>query len=194
MFKLSLFLNSLIITLLVIGCLPVMATSSNIEFQSELTVQEASELEKEAFNDIIQSFALYSSFFNDNEQIGSFYVPIHASNRLTAINYLTEGFSEELAHNIIDTYTMWNQDINKQIIIPCEGIPVLTEEDISRTTYSYINNNTIIFQCCFSNCYLPGDIYLYQITAIYKDTKWKIDNLQFDAVYEPDTSQFLQSD
>ena len=127
-------------------------------------------------NDVINSFRIYSSFFKDD-----LCLPVHATNRQEAINYLTNGWSEELAVSIVDTYTYWDTNLKRLVILPSDGMPILSADDISKITCHKTGSDSILLKRFYENCYYPGDLYLYQVSAGYTGEKWIIIRLELEA-------------
>ena len=136
----------------------------------------------QAFNDMIKDFALYTAFFNDTYPAGYFNISKHADTAEQACSYFSQGFDEQLASDIVDTYTFWNQEIKKLQIIPTDGLPVLEAENANLISCSYIDHENVIFERCFNNYYGANSSYLYRVFCRYDGQRWKIYKLEWEAV------------
>jgi len=166
-------------------CSPLPITGEDIHNnkpQDYASVSSAPETVKQAFQNMADGFHLYTSFFEDVVLEGNYYYSQHGHQEKEIKEYFLSGFSEELTCDLILTYTQWNPQLSKQVIIPCEGIPVLKQEDYSEVKFSQIKKNRILFVAYFSNCYEEGDKYIYQVTMDYGDNRWKISALDLQPV------------
>lgn len=129
-------------------------------------------VQADAFDEAVHSFSLLTAFFDDTEVQGINLISRHGSSYAMAYEYLLAGFDAELVGAILETYTFTNPD-GTLMIIPCEGIPLLTINDRAKATIIPRQNFTII-QIPLQNCYQLGDQYRYQITSRLIDQHWKI--------------------
>jgi hypothetical protein len=138
----------------------------------------------EAFSEITDCFQLYSSMFNDVvlETDNYYLIPEHGKTPEMAFEYLGNGFTDDLAHAIVNTFLEWNPASGTMYIIPCDGIPVLTYSDFEDIQYFMENHDSIIFQRHYYNCYSAGDHYCYQVQGILTSSGWKISELKLDIV------------
>lgn len=126
----------------------------------------------DAFDEAVNSFALLAAFCNDADVQGIYRISRHGSSYATAYEYLREGFDADLASAILAAYTFTGSD-GTLMIIPCEGIPLLTASDRAQATIIPGPELTMV-QIPLQNCYRPGDHYCYQITSRLIDQRWKI--------------------
>lgn len=132
-------------------------------------------------NYAFSSFSLYSSFLSDYRQIGDYMVPVHGSTRTQARAYLTGGFTTDMAEAIIDECTIWNDSLRTLVIVPGDGIPVLTADDSDEIKVSSKDKNRIVLVREYNNCYREGDQYFFLVTMTSDGDTWKISELSFNA-------------
>lgn len=142
---------------------------------SQASVHEYEEILK-----IVECFTVYTNFFSDTYYFDGHMVSRHGENPDDALLYLQEGFSEEVAFDILNYCTYWNQDIGKQVIIPREGIPVFTIDDIKECSF-FIEDNAICLKVNYYNCYTLGDHYVYYISAHKVNEHYIINDLRWEA-------------
>lgn len=133
------------------------------------------DMDQQAFADMVQSFELYESFLHDVYQLQDYRIPIHGESSQAAITYLSEGFSEELAQDIVAAYLQWNSELQKMVLIPCDGIPTISSADINLVSISRPNDKDIVFQRTYEDCYIKGDRYLFSVTLKQFPAAWKIE-------------------
>lgn len=129
----------------------------------------------DGYDEAVKSLGLLSSFFNDTEASDIFPVSRHGRTYAEAYQYLAEGFSCPLAEDILSAYTFTDNQGTLRII-PCEGIPYLTADDRKKASITGHLDNTVII-VPLTNCYQPGDTYIYQVTSRLIDGHWKITDL-----------------
>ena len=93
--------------------------------------------------------------------------------RAEAIAWLAPGFESDLAAAIVDCYLQFQPELNCMTVIPTDSIPVITSADRSFCRITQLNNHPARLDRIYSNCYSPGDCWLYQVTA-EKSERWKI--------------------
>jgi hypothetical protein len=152
----------------------------------------ASEEEKLAFYSAVDSFKLYSSFFGELYYLNDYLISQHGDTPEIILEYLSNGFNEDLAQDIIAAYTTWNPQLQKQIIIPCDGLPILTEDHFAEAEYFHPEKDFIIFKVILYDCYDPGDAYEFLVASEKTGDNWRIKSLRFDPLprqgYEEDGS------
>lgn len=126
----------------------------------------------DAFDEAVKSFALLASFCNEADFQGIYPISRHGNSYAAAYEYLTAGFDDSMVAAILGTYTFAGPD-GTLMIIPCEGIPLLTASDRAQATIIPGPDLTVI-QMPLQNCYQPGDRYCYRITSRLIDQRWKI--------------------
>ena len=130
-----------------------------------------------ALQAMLNSFELYYSYLNDTEIKQGYYLPLHGKTRAEAIDYLGEGFEENLATAIVDEYTCFIPVLDCLAIKPGDGLPVLNKDDIPYLSCNKISNKHIIFSREFTGCYSPVDRYRYQVEMQLYQDHWKISAL-----------------
>lgn len=133
-----------------------------------------------AMQAMLDCFEIYHSFLNNTEIKQGYYLPLHGKTMIEAISYLKEGFEENLAADIVDEYTCFIPELNCLAIRPCDGLPVLNQNDIPYLRYKKINNTHIVFSRQYTDCYSTGDCYRYQVEMQLYQDHWKISALSLD--------------
>lgn len=129
----------------------------------------------DVYDEAVKSLGLLSSFFNDTEASDIFTVSRHGRTYAEAHQFLAEGFGCSLADDILSAYT-FTDDQGTLRIIPCEGIPYLAATDREKASITrHVDHAVIIVP--LTNCYRPGDTYIYQVTSRLIDGHWKITDL-----------------
>lgn len=136
--------------------------------------------EKQAFDSMLRSFALYESLLDDIKEHEGYRITVHGENVQDLMNYLDEGFEAELAANIIEAYLQWVPELQKMAVMPCDGIPVLNNNDMQALTCFHPDQNTIIFQRSYEDCYSKGDSYLFSVTLNHSSQCWRIKELHLE--------------
>jgi len=160
----------------------LLAQETNRNFFYNFYINHTVFAEKEALDSMLKSFQLFSSLFTDVYMQGDYIIPLHGQTMQELIDYLAEGFENDLASDIIETYFTWNCELNKPVVIPCDLIPVLTDLDraeIKSFTDCYGN---IYFYRFYDNCYYQGDRYYYQVSTYFTGYTWKIKSIRFESI------------
>lgn len=134
------------------------------------------------FQAMVNSFELYSSFLNDIELKDGYPAPCHGRTREAAIQYLSAGFTDELAIAIVDEYTLALSEVNHLVIRPCDGLPVITNDDLPFITCQKLSSQQFSFFIVYNNCYFPGDSFGYRIEMKEYNGHWKISALNLDEI------------
>lgn len=134
------------------------------------------------FSDIVADYGLFTSLCQDVYPFQQFNLALHATSPDTARDYLSTGFSPDLAQAISTCYLQWIPEIGKAAIIPTDSIPVITNEDRCRLTMRRISPDEVIMERTYSDCYSIGDRYLYSITVRCSMSRWIICDLQLIAL------------
>ncbi len=129
----------------------------------------------DAYNQAVNSFDLLASFFADIEAAEVYPVSSHGRSYADAYDYLSGGFEASLAADILEAYTFTDDQGNLRII-PCEGIPYLTAAHREKAAITRHGESTVIM-VPLTDCYQPGDRYIYQVTQHFTDGQWKIADL-----------------
>ena len=129
------------------------------------------------FVDLVHDFQLYNSLLSEVNYYGLNAIPIHARTIDEAVNYLETGFESELARSISTYYLQYQEDIKRLVVIPTESIPIITENDLDKINMTYIDEQKVVLQRVYFDCYFPGDAYLYTIFMIKVENRWEINSL-----------------
>ena len=141
-------------------------------------VKQGSNEIQQAFVAMVKDFAIYSSLLEDVDSSSGYLISLHANNKDEAISFLSPGFEPQLASDIVEAYTQWIPGIEKLVIVPCDGIPVLTQADYNECSFYQANHSSIIFRRSYSGCYSEQDSYLFTVKLSYVDESWKIEKLE----------------
>ncbi|MDD4626464.1 MAG: hypothetical protein PHP87_05210 [Syntrophomonas sp.] len=141
-------------------------------------VNQGSDEVQQAYSAMVKNFQLYSSLLEDVDSSTEHLISLHANDKDEAINYLSPGFEPNLASDIVEAYTQWIPGIQKLVIVPCDGIPVLTQADYNKCSFYQPNHSSVIFRRSYSGCYSEQDSYLFMVHLSYVDESWKIEKLE----------------
>jgi len=141
-------------------------------------VNQGSNEVQQAFAAMVKDFAIYSSLLEDVDSSSGYLISQHANDSDEAINFLSPGFEPQLASDIVEAYTQWIPGNEKLAIVPCDGIPVLTQADYNECSFYQPNYNSIIFRRSYSGCYSEQDSYIFTVHLSYVDESWKIEKLE----------------
>lgn len=137
-----------------------------------------------AFQQTVAAFELYTRFFSDVDEIGIYNISRHGSTYKEAFAYFQQGFEDELSHRLLKAFTRLDSQLNQQVIVPCDGLPVLRPEDAGEVQFCQTASDLLIFEIRYRNCYNPGDCYVYRVTCHRLDSKWKIKDLDLQPLQE----------
>lgn len=155
-------------------------------FWSEPTLAQVkdshSEMEEQVFRDTAASFALFKDLTGDVQyQRDSVYpVVLKAASQQEAIQWLSQGFGEELARSLASYYLAWDENLGRLVVIPEESIPILTTQDRTTTSVTFRNDRQARLECLYYNCYAPGDCWRYIIETEKSGDRWKIYDLTLE--------------
>ncbi|HZK43813.1 MAG TPA: hypothetical protein VFC73_05925 [Syntrophomonadaceae bacterium] len=177
-------------TLLVISL--VFFFNCNLAYSSDLPISkivftpssEATALEYENIVKVTECFDVYTAFFEDIYFIDDKIISLHNESANNALVFLQKGFNEEIAFNILDYYTHWDEDINKLTIVPKEGIPVFTEKDIENCSF-YYNDESLTLKINYFDPYGLNIDFTYYVTAYKVDDKYIINDLHWREYHSP---------
>lgn len=165
----------------VFSYIPALAEEPSQPAENNKASLSWTEEEKQAFSSMVQSFQLYESLLGDIYEYGDYRIPVHGKSLPEAMTYLDAGFETELAAGIIEAYLQWVPEIQKMEVIPCDGIPTLSENDKEFLTCSQPDEKTIVFQRFYENCYNIGDCYLFKVTLHHQNPQgWRIVDLALE--------------
>lgn len=173
------------------NCLIIIAITFNLTFATIACAQELSYAQIE-YNDIayataeeyaqiyqlINCFKIYSNYFNNTYTLGRKIISNHGNTKNEGLVYLQQGFNEEISCRIMDYYTTWDNELQKQVILSQEGIPIFGVTDINRCAFN-IENGRITLQVRYYDSYELGDKHTYYITAHNGEGRWLINDLQW---------------
>ncbi len=131
-----------------------------------------------AFIAMVNAFALYSSLLEDTDSPSGYLISRHADNTEEAIEFLDRGFTPSLAKNIVESYMQYVPEMQKLMVIPSDGIPILTQADYNECVYCQTQFNRIVFQRSYSGCYSEHDSFLFIVNLSRFDSSWKIAKLE----------------
>lgn len=151
---------------------------------SYIPLSSASPEIQEAFEQTVAAFDLYTRFFSDVDELGMYIVPRHGKTYQEAFTYFQQGFEDELSHDILEAFTRLEPQLDQQVIIPCDGLPVLRPGDAADIECLQPSRDLLVFEIRYRNCYNPGDCYLYQVTCHRLKTVWKIQKLDLTPCQE----------
>lgn len=125
------------------------------------------------FNDITKDFQLFTSLLAVN--------PVNVRNRAEALAWLSPGFESQLAASIVDCYLQPHPDLNCMTVIATDSIPVITTADRDFCKITLLNDRTAHLDRIYSDCYNPGDRWLYQVT-VEKFERWRIIDIKLNPI------------
>ncbi len=143
----------------------------------------ASLASEEEYLDILQvalSFNVYTEFFKETTIIDGELLSANANSISDGLAFLSKGFSEDLAFNIINYHTYQN-DSAQLAIIAKEAIPIFTTANLPYTNFCH-EKDRITLKVNYYDCYSLGDSYLYYITAYKDENRYIINDLQWEKV------------
>jgi hypothetical protein len=96
-------------------------------------------------------------------------VAVKAADQKEAAEWLRQGFCDELAHSLACFYLAWDEALQRLVVIPADGIPVLTRQDWPQTVITFRNEHQAILECLYDNCTHRGIVIV--IKSRWKNTK-----------------------
>ena len=174
-----LFFPGLILVALLLTNMPALNLAA-ITTQAAYSPEKEVQIRNDVLTSTLQGFQLYQSLLNDIISIEGYQIPLHAADIREATAYLSPRFEEDLAFSIAAYYLQWQKDIDRVVLISTDSIPVVTPADIPRAKVFLFNDTKASVQCMFSNCYWPGDSYLYEISLRKSGSQWKIYALSWE--------------
>lgn len=141
-----------------------------------------SQQEEQVFRDVAADFALYSGLIEDVQYDRDSIYPVilKAATLEEAVNWLHQGFCEDLACSLACFSLAWDEDLGKLVLIPQDSIPLLTVKDKANTVITFRNERQARLECFYYDCYAQGDCYRYTIEAEKEGKRWKICALTLD--------------
>lgn len=119
-------------------------------------------------DDIITDFKLLSDLLASKPDI---------HNRAEAAAWLSQGFESQLAASVVDCYLQPDPELNGMAVIVTDSIPIITATDHNLCQVTQLDTVTARLDRVYSNCYSPGDRWLYQVT-VKKYERWKIADIR----------------
>lgn len=120
------------------------------------------------------SFDILYNFLYDVEVKDNINISRHGSSIEEAYLYLCEGFTPSMAEAILICYSQWQPQYNRLIIIPTEGLPLITSGSSNDLYIKQLNNNEAVFSKYFFNCYEPDDCWQYDVSLLSGAQGWRI--------------------
>ncbi|MDD3852046.1 MAG: hypothetical protein PHD40_00145 [Syntrophomonadaceae bacterium] len=137
---------------------------------------------EQVFMAMQHSFKILHSFLFDVEVIGGNNVSLHGASIEEAYRYLCDGFTPSMAKAILICYSQWQPQYNRLIIIPTEGLPLITTGNNEDIFVKGFNHNEAVFSKYYYNCYAQDDCWQYEICLVSDCQGWKIDALSLNEI------------
>ncbi|MEN6389419.1 MAG: hypothetical protein ABFD04_03315 [Syntrophomonas sp.] len=131
----------------------------------------------QAFQQVMADFNLYQQFLQVQETPGG-QVLLNARNPDEASIFLSRGFCDDLADAICASFTWYDRERGRLMLIPCDGLPTIGPAQKNDVLYYMEGQDLLTFQYRFENCYQPGDAYLYSVRTRLQDGWWKVEALE----------------
>lgn len=169
------------LTLLISVFLTAVLISPAVAPTNTLSTISADNFEQ-IFADIVSDYELFISLTRDVDTMSQYQVSRHAKTPDAATCYLSPGFDPVLSQALVDYYLQYLPNPELLAVIPTESIPTITEVDKPYINLKHISSEQVILERLYEDCYIPGDRYLYRITARYNSNRWVITDLQLDCL------------
>ena len=169
----------IIVLLLLFAFCSAYSYVSGKESQGEMKVKSKQD---QAWTDMYNSFELYRAFFRDHYPVGIYTISRHADSYEEALAYFTQGFDHQMAVDIISTYTFYDPDSKKLLILPTDGLPLLQPENPNLIQAQFLDENKVLFQRYFDDYYGENTRYLYRVFCSYEKDRWKIYRLDWEQI------------
>lgn len=131
-------------------------------------------------DDIVNDFQLLSLLVRDISIYDQYLITNHAYNYDSAADYLAQGFDQILAQTIIAYYFIYVPELDQLAVVPIESIPIITFADEPYMEVHHLSPQKLVINRFYSDCYIHGDCYLYQITARFNGERWIIMDLSLN--------------
>ncbi len=82
----------------------------------------------------------------------------------------------------ISTYTFYDPDSKKLLILPTDGLPLLQPENPNLIQAQFLDENKVLFQRYFDDYYGENTRYLYRVFCSYEKDRWKIYRLDWEQI------------
>lgn len=150
-----------------------------LETLSARDSETPSEPSEAVFKAVVSDFGLLSSLLGDVTYVSDSIYPVvrKADTYQEAIDYLSEGFSTNLADSIVNYYLAWDEELQGLVVIPTDSIPIITEKDRKQCFIVFISPYHAVVQALYRNCYAKGDSYTYTVHLQKVGIKWQISEL-----------------
>lgn len=168
-------------TNIIIFCLVIFLFTILISNSASASEIKTETIKKEIFEDVVSSFELYTHFFSEVTYKDNVIISNIGYTENQAIEYLTKGFSYNLAYKIVSTYTVFDTSSSQLFILATEGIPIVTEQYIDLINYFFLDENNVILHIFFENPYGFNEDYSYFIFVKWEDNdkRWIVNGLFF---------------
>ena len=120
------------------------------------------------------SFDILYDFLYDVEARGDINISLHGASKAEAYLYLCNGFTPSMAEAILLSYSQWQPQYNRLVIIPTEGLPLITTGSSNDVYIKYFNDNEAVFSKYYYNCYESDDCWQYDVSLISDTQGWRI--------------------
>lgn len=132
---------------------------------------------QQAYSQVSADFEIYLEFLQVEESPGGLLL-LNARTPHEAQAFLSRGFSVDLADAICSSFTRYDRERERLILVPCDGLPTIGAAQKNGVQYYMEGQESIVFQYRFENCYQPGDAYLYCVRTRLEDGWWKVGALE----------------
>lgn len=135
---------------------------------------------RDAYDQVVRDFVLYERLLEAESLPDGSYELVNARTPAQARSFLEAGFTPDLADAICSLYTRWDSVRQRMLLIPQEGLPVLYAHDQSLVAFKEAGSQEIIFYRLYTDCFIPGDRYIFTVKASSLDGLWKINSLNLE--------------
>lgn len=132
--------------------------------------------------DIVEDFEILASVWRHGGSHGDNLPRGRFSDLDSATVHLGAAFEPELAHLLATFLLTQAPDADRMTVVSAEFIPMIGPADLPRLRLTHPTSDTVVIQCCYDDCYQPGDRYRYTITARNREGHWKISGLTLEPV------------
>ncbi|CFY00119.1 Uncharacterized, partial [Syntrophomonas zehnderi OL-4] len=171
--------RSFYVCLITLGIILAFVHPLRLETISAQDYETPSEQSETVFMSAVRNFRLLSLLLGDTVYVSDSIYPVvrKADTYQEAIDYLSEGFTTDLADTIVNFYFAWDEEMQKLVVIPTDSIPMITEKDRRQCTIVFISPYHAVVQSLYRDCYAQDDIYTYTVHLRKIGVKWQISEL-----------------
>lgn len=138
------------------------------------------EIKKLLLSELIYRYSFYNLFLKETHIEKGFIISDHGENNSEILKYLEQGFCAELAWQIINYATAYQPEIKKQVIIPREGLPMITEEDLPFIRWEIKEKEIIFIRTYQIDCPDFMQTICYKIHARFNSDGFEIYKLELE--------------